>query len=134
MAETKKPFDWVQLINMLMVVSMYLCLEIAILQPNKWKSGIIMVNDGYVHYASQTKYPFFFHYSIGIDANPTTNPQVKLCRLRNDVYARCEQTEKMLLIEPLSDFDKLIVRKLYENRVLPWRYESITYTQRTEMQ
>lgn len=134
MAETKKPFDWVQLINMLMVVSMYLCLGIAILQPSKWKSGIIMVNDSYVHYTSQTKYPFSFRYSIGIDANPTTNPQVKLCRLRNDVYARCEQTEKMSLIEPLSDFDKLIVGKLYKNGVLPWRYESITYTQRTEMQ
>ena len=125
MTDTKQPDD-----------SFFIALTIACLfgfgvliaGTKHWTHGIVMVNDNYVHY-DYHNYRGDLSYSIGDDP---TQPRVQLCRVYPYEYARCVRTRKESSLAPLSDFDTLVLEKLYEGGLFHRKNKSITYTQKME--
>lgn len=98
-------------------------------EANIWTHGVVMVSDTYVHY-DYHNYRGDLSYNIGADP---AQPQVHLCRVRPYEYARCVKTAKEYSLAPLSDFDALILKKLYEGGLFNRKYKSINYTLKTEV-
>lgn len=126
MTETKQPDD-----SFLIALTIACLFGIGVLvagtEANKWTHGVVVVNDMYVHY-DYHNYRGDLGYRVGAD-----QPQVHLCRVYPYEYARCVRTKKESSLTPLSDFDALVLEKLYEDGVLKRKYTSIKYTHKTEV-
>lgn len=140
MTETKEPEGFGGIIVALVLLFAFCILGLVALDANRYTSGIVTVNNDSVHY-THNNYQGDLSYHTG---NDPTQPHIKLCRVYPNKYARCINEPSIIMgrppmrvagkvsLTPVSDYDLLVLKKLYEEGVLDQKYNSITYTQETE--
>lgn len=114
MTETKRPDGSTGYVIAIISVCIYVFYSLAVIEANTYVQGVVVVDDTYVHY-NNNNYRGETSYSIG---NDPTQPRVLLCRVYSSQYARCIKAIKATSVAPLSDFDALVLEKLYQAEVL----------------
>lgn len=98
-------------------------------EPHRYVHGFTVIADSNVYY-KLNDLRGELHYNIGRDS---TQPRVLLCRVYSSQYARCVETTTGSSVTPLSNFDALLLEKLYEEGKFNQKPYSINYSSESEV-
>jgi hypothetical protein len=140
MTEMKQPEGFGGIIVALVSMFVVCILGLVAHDVNRYTSGIVMVDNNYVHYV-YNNYSGDLSYNVG---NNPTQTQVQLCRVYQNNYARCMKGPSIIMgrppmrvagevsLTPASAYDLLVLEKLYGDGILNQKPYSINYLSETE--